>query len=243
MGLTSQQDKTGKCIMIKKLFKVITIAMLFMSSTIVNAQYEDFILQNKYKGFETKDDKGYVEIAIRDSTNIDSYITAIYSTLVESYPDAEIQTIGNRGLRMYATSNGIAISKLDIGDLKLFVDFSIMIDVREHPDKICYYVDSLGVRRPYNDYHHVRIYAPVVIKLTAYNPYYHPEVKEYITKKEDMYETLMEKTLYGNGSNAEEFIGEIYLYIISNIRAELNQRYYRTWENGRFAELARKIKR
>lgn len=224
--------------------KILIAAILIVSNcTIAHAQYEKFVLQNKYDGFESKDGKGYIEIEIRDSTNIDSYITAIYSTLAESYPRANIQTIGNRGVRMEATSLGLKISQLQIGFLELFVDFSIMIEIREHPDQIQFYTDSLGVSHPANDYNQVRVYAPIVKKLTAYNPYYQSEVKEYITQKEEMHEALMEKALFGNGTNASEFIGEIGFYIIDNIRAELNQNYYKTWRNGEFSSLAKKHKR
>lgn len=228
--------------MMNKISRILTIAFLLVYSVTLQAQ-EKFLLQDKYKGFETKDGKGYVEMAIRDSANIDSYIGAVYSTIAESYPDAEIQTIGSRVVRMDATSKGMDISAVQGGILKMFVNFSIMIEIREHPEKIYYYTDSLGVKRPGNDYHNVRIYAPVIKKITAYNPYYKPEVKEYITNKTDMHEALMEKEFSGYCTFAESLAREIAIYICNNIQAELNQNYYRTFENGRFEDMARKIKR
>ena len=225
-----------------KIFKILTIAFLLVSIDTLYAQ-DKFLLQDKYKGFETKDGKGYVEIEIRDSTNIDSYIGAVYSTLAESYPDAKIQAVGTRVVRMDATSKGMDISAVQGGILQMFVDFSIMIEIREHPDKIRYYTDSLGVKHPGNDHHNVRIYAPVVKKITAYNPYYKSEVKEYITNKTDIHEALMEKEFSGYCTFAESLAREIVIYICNNIRAELNQNYYRTFENGRFEDMARKIKR
>ena len=225
-----------------KIFKILTIAFLLVSVDTLYAQ-EKFLLQDKYKGFDTKDGKGYVEIEIRDSTNIDSYIGAVYSTLAESYPDAKIQVVGTRCVRMDATSQGMKISVVQNGWLEMFVDFSIMVDIREHPDIIDYYTDSLGVKRSINDYHNVRLYAPVVKKIIAYNPYYKPEVKEYITNKTEMHEALMEKEFSGDRSFAEALESEIYLYIYHNIMAELNQNYYRTFENGRFERMARKYKR
>lgn len=228
--------------MTNKIFRILTISFLLVYSFTLQAQ-DKFLLQDKYKGFETKDGKGYLEIAIRDSTNIDSYIGAVYSTIAESYPDAEIQTIGTRVVRMEATSKGMDISSMQGGLLQMFVDFSIMIEIREHPEKIYYYTDSLGVKRPGNDYHTVRIYAPVIKKITAYNPYYKPEVKEYITNRTDMHEALMEKEFSGYCTFAESLAREINLYICNNINAELNQNYYRTFENGRFESLSRKFSR
>lgn len=222
------------------ILKIFAIAFILVSNGTLHAQ---FLLQDKYKGFETEDGKGYVEVEIRDSTNIDSYIGAIYSTLAESYPEAKIQTVGTRVIRMDATSKGMSISQVQGGMLNMYVDFSIMVEIREHPDKIYYYTDSLGVKHPGNDYHNVRIYAPVVKKITAYNPYYHPEVKEYITNKTEMHEALMEKGFSGYGTFAESLASEIYTYIFGNIRAELNQNYYRTYMDGRFESLARKHKR
>ena len=223
-----------------KVFKI--LAILFLSNcTIAHAQY-DFLLQDKYNGFTTKDGKGYVEIEIRDSTNIDSYIGAIYSTLAESYPRAEIQTIGTRSVRLDATSKGITTAIVQGGMLKMFVDFSLVFEVREHPDKIRYYTDSLGITHPSNDYHQVRVYAPIVKKITFYNPYYHPEVKEYISEKTEMHEALMEKAHVGNESYAKVFIRELQIYILGNIRAELNQNYYMELDGDRYG-LGRKQKR
>lgn len=225
-----------------RFFKILAILIL-SNCTIAQAQYQSFVLKDKYNGFETSDKKGYVEIEIKDSTNIDSYVSAIYSTLFESYPRANIQTIGNRGVRMDATSQGIFVSSVEGGVLNMYVDFSIMMEVKEHPDEIGYYRDSLGVKRPYNDYHQVRLYAPVIKKLSFYNPYYHSEVKEYITEQTSMHEALMEKSSTER-SYAETFIGEIDIYIKSNINAELNQNFYRTFENGKyFDSLGRKHKR
>lgn len=225
------------------ILKIFATAFIFVSNGTLHAQYEDFLLQDKYKGFETKDGKGYVEIEIRDSSNIDSYIGAVYSTLAETYPDARIQTVGNRVVRMEATSKGMSISQVQGGMLNMYVDFSIMVEIREHPDKITYYTDSLGVKHPANDCHNVRIYAPVVKKITAYNPYYHPEVKEYIINKTEMHEALLEKGFGGYETFAVTLAREISLYICYNIRAEFNQNYYRTFENGRFENMARKLKR
>lgn len=225
------------------LLKIIATAALLMTCGITHAQNDDFFLQDRNKGFETKDGKGYIEMEIHDSTNIDSYIGAIYATLADNYPDAKIQTIGNRVIRMNATSKGIKISKESLGP-SLFIDFSIMIEVREHPDQIYYYTDSLGIKRPSNDFHHVRIYAPVIKKCTAYCPYYKPEVKEYVTKQTEMHDLLMENDLFGvYGTIARQFISEISLYIEGNIRAELNQNYYRTFMGGKYESSARKIKR
>lgn len=225
------------------LLKIIATAALLMTCGITHAQNDDFFLQDRNKGFETKDGKGYIEMEIHDSTNIDSYIGAIYATLADVYPDAKIQTVGNRVIRMNATSKGIKISKETLGP-SLFIDFSIMIEVREHPDQIYYYTDSLGVKHPSNDIHHVRIYAPVVKKCTAYCPYYKPEVKEYVTKHTEMHDLLMENDIYGvYGTIARQFISEISIYIEGNIRAELNQNYYRTFMDGKFEHMARKLKR
>lgn len=225
------------------LLKIIATAALLMTCGITHAQNDDFFLQDRNKGFETKDGKGYIEMEIHDSTNIDSYIGTIYATLADNYPDAKIQTIGNRVIRMNATSKGIKISKESLGP-SLFIDFSIMIEVREHPDQIYYYTDSLGIKRPSNDFHHVRIYAPVIKKCTAYCPYYKPEVKEYVTKQTEMHDLLMENDLFGvYGTIARQFISEISLYIEGNIRAELNQNYYRTFMGGKYESSARKIKR
>ena len=228
----------------RNIFKLFSIVIVLALNGTIQAQSSEFLLQDRYKGFETKDGKGFIEIEIRDSANIDSYISRIYSTLAESYPRANIQVIGNRLIRMDATSLGMTISQLQVGTLELFVDFSIVIEVREHPDQIYYYTDSLGVKHSYNDRHHVRISAPVVKKLTAYNPYYKSEVKEYITKTTEMHDALMEKDMYGTyGSLAKQFLSEIDLYIIGNIRAELCQNYYRTFDNGRGLVLTRKHKR
>lgn len=225
------------------LLKIIATAALLMACGITHAQNDDFFLQDRNKGFETKDGKGYIEMEIHDSANIDSYIGAIYATLADVYPDAKIQTVGNRVIRMNATSKGITISKEALGP-SLFIDFSIMIEVREHPDQIYYYTDSLGVKHPSNDIHHVRIYAPVVKKCTAYCPYYKPEVKEYVTKQTEMHDLLMENDIYGvYGTIARQFISEISIYIEGNIRAELNQNYYRTFMDGKFEHMARKLKR
>lgn len=225
------------------LLKIIATAALLMTCGITHAQKDDFFLQDRNKGFETKDGKGYIEMEIHDSANIDSYIGAIYATLADVYPDAKIQTVGNRVIRMNATSKGITISKEPLGP-SLFIDFSIMIEVREHPDQIYYYTDSLGVKHPSNDIHHVRIYAPVVKKCTAYCPYYKPEVKEYVTKQTEMHDLLMENDIYGvYGTIARQFISEISIYIEGNIRAELNQNYYRTFMDGKFEHMARKLKR
>ena len=227
----------------KKILKILAIAFILVSNGTLHAQYENFLLQDKYKGFDTKDGKGYVEIEIRDSSNIDSYIGAVYSTLAETYPDARILTVGNRVIRMEATSKGMSISQVQGGMLKMYVDFSIIVEIREHPEKVFYYTDSLGVKHPSNDYHQIRIYAPVIKKITAYNPYYHPEIKEYITNKTDMHEALMEKGFTGYCTFAEELAREVDIYICHNIQAELNQKFYRTFENGRFEDMARKHKR
>lgn len=231
--------------MSNKTLKILTLAFLLVSNGMLKAQSDSFILQDKYKGFETADGKGYVEIDIRDSANIDSYIGAIYSTLAESYPDAYIQTAGTRVIRMDATSEGMPISLVQGGSgmLTMYVDFSIMIEIREHPDEIYYYTDSLGVKHSENDYHNVRIYAPVIKKITVFNPYYKSEVKEYITNKTDMHEALMEKGLSGYMTFAESLGSEIYSYILWNIHAELNKNYYRTYKDGMFESLARKHKR
>jgi len=229
-------------VMRKMLLKFIALGIFVIFSCIVHAQYHNFVLQDKYKGFEAKDGKGYVEIEILDSANIDSYIGYVYSTLAESYPDAKIQTIGTRVVRMDATSEGIFMSAVKAGVLEMFVDFSIMVEVREHPDELKYWTDSLGVRHPWNDRHQIRFYVPVVKKIIAYNPYYRPDVKEYITSKIDMHEALMGKGATGY-TFSEDFTREIDMYIINNIRAELNKNYYKTYDNGRYESLARKNKR
>lgn len=226
-------------------FKILAMSILFVANfTIAHAQISGFILKDKYKGFETEDGKGYVEVDINDSTNIDSYIGAIYSTLAESYPRASIQTIGNRVVRMDATSLGIRA--FDDIMLQLFVDFSIVLEVREQPDPY-EWRDSLGVLhyRQLKTNHCVRISAPVVKKLTAYNPYYMSDVKETITNPTDMYGLLMEKAPNGVRANiGADFISEINEYIIYNIRAELNQNYYRTYKNGEYwNSLGRKNRR
>ena len=208
-------------------FKFIVVVAMLMASGIACAQHGSFFLQDRNKGFETKDGKGYVEIEIRDSANIDSYISAIYATLAENYPEARIQTVGNRVLRMEATSEENIWISTEPYITQLLIDFSIMVEVREHPDEIYYTSDT---KRPINDYHHVRIYAPVVNKCTSYCPSNKPEVKVYVTKKKEMHDLLMEKENYTKvfGTFAQQFVDkEIDKYIVSNIRAELNQNYYK----------------
>lgn len=232
-----------------KVYKIVTLVFLFACTGIIHAQYESFVLRDRYNGFESRDGKGYIEEEIRDSASMDSYIASIYSTLAESYPRANIQVIGNRIIRMDATSKGISIAYVEGGVLQLFVDFSIVFEIKDHPEQIRTntWVDSLGVthKEQYNDFPHVRISAPVVKKLTVYNPYYKPEIKQFITNKTDMYDALMEKTLTGVRANiGADFISEIDMYIRHNIHAELNQKYYRDYNNGEYSNsLGKKYKR
>lgn len=186
------------------------LVLILSSSGILHAQFESFVLKDKYSGIESRKGKNYCEIEVFDSTlNIDSYVSTIYSTLAESYPHADIQVIGNSIIRMEATSLGIWYSTDPRFDC--FVDFSIIIEAREYSE------------REFSKNHSVRVSAPVVKKLTFYNPYYRPDIKIYRTEKYEMYDALLESSPLGvKKSIAEEFLSEIERYIIMNIEAELN---------------------
>ena len=80
------------------------LVLILSSSGILHAQFESFVLKDKYSGIESRKGKNYCEIEVFDSTlNIDSYVSTIYSTLAESYPHADIQVIGKLQVLVFGT--------------------------------------------------------------------------------------------------------------------------------------------
>ena len=159
-------------------------------------------------------------------------MSTIYTTLLENYPDANIQLIGNRVIRMDATSNGIAA--FEDHSLKGYLDFSITFEARDHVEWMWTGLKE-AIRR---DVPCIRVMAPNIKKITIYDPYSRPEKKVFLTSKNDIVDFLLsEVSVYGNAG--EKFLSEVYMYIIHNIRAELNQNYYKDPElakkNIRFA--------
>ncbi|MBQ9545713.1 MAG: hypothetical protein IJU90_00290 [Bacteroidales bacterium] len=221
--------------------KIIALIFLLIACGSVRSQCntDGFVLKDKYKGFETFDGTGYVEVEIKDSASYDSYIGAIYATLAENYPHANIKVIGNRVIRIDATSLGISVSQVTGGILNMYVDFTMTIEIREKTTYTGQVKDSTGVLRTKTtilDSPCVRFSAPSIKKLTYYNPYYKSEVKEYLTRPLEMHEALMEKGLGGYRPMSCDLISEITEYIVWNIRAEMRQNYYMNYKNGEFYE-------
>ncbi|MCR5589021.1 MAG: hypothetical protein K6F72_05350, partial [Bacteroidales bacterium] len=100
-------------------------------------------------------------------------------------------------------------------------------EVKEHPDPVSY-VDSIGTTRVYiGDEPCVRVYAPVVKKMSFYNPYYKSDVKVYRTDKYEMNDVLFmsnpyKKQLGPEYTIAYDFLSEIDVYIIGNIYRKIN---------------------
>lgn len=189
------------------------LCLLFISPQMLCAQFgRDFVYEGLSSGIEADDGRKYIEIEIRDSTlSKDSYISTLYSVLAETYQDANIQIVGNKIIRMDATSLGLDYTE----KLKLYVDFSIMFEIKDRyemkwKDSIYYW------NRP-----SIRISSPVIKKITAYNPYYKPDIKVYATEKIKIHNTLMEKPPYGMRETIMEdfLISEIGSYILYNIKA------------------------
>lgn len=221
--------------------KIIALIVLLITCGTVHAQCntDGFVLKDKYKGFETFDGTGYVEVEILDSASFDSYIGTIYATLAENYPRANLKVIGNRVIRMDATSLGISVSQVTGGVLNMYVDFSMTIEIRDKRTYTRQVKDSTGVVRTKTtilDGPCVRFSAPSIKKLTFYNPYYKSEVKEYLTRPVEMHEALMEKGMSGYRPMSCDLISEITEYIVWAIRADLSQNYYRNFNNGEYYE-------
>lgn len=190
---------------------LLLLSLLVIRPQMLCAQF-DFVYKGLSSGIEADDGRKYIEIEIRDSTlSKDSYISTLYSVLAETYQDANIQIVGNKIIRMDATSLGLDYTE----KLKLYVDFSIMFEIKDRyemkwKDSIYYW------NRP-----SIRISSPVIKKLTAYNPYYKPDIKVYATEKIKIHNTLMEKPPYSMRETIMEdfLISEIGSYILSNIKA------------------------
>lgn len=230
--------------------KIIALIVLLITFGAVHAQCSNkdgFVLKDKFKGFETFDGTGYVEVEILDSSSFDSYIGTIYATLAENYPNANLKVIGNRVIRIDATSLGISVSQVTAGVLNMYVDFSMTIEIRDKRTYTIQVEDSTGVVRTKTtilDGPSVRFSTPSIKKLTFYNPYYKSEVKEYITRPVEMHEALMKKGMSGYKPMSCDLIFEISDYIVWAIRADLCQNYYRNYKNGEYYEsLGKKHKR
>lgn len=190
---------------------LLLLSLLVIRPQMLCAQF-DFVYKGLSSGIEADDGRKYIEIEIRDSTlSKDSYISTLYSVLAETYQDANIQIVGNKIIRMDATSMGISYTE----ELYLYVDFSIMFEIKDRYE--IKWNDSIY----YWNCPSIRISAPVIKKLTAYNPYYKPDIKVYATEKIKIHNTLMEKPPYGTRETImESFLDhEIGSYILSNIKA------------------------
>lgn len=182
----------------------------------------EFILKDEYDGIvDERSGRRFIEMIVHDSTqNIDTYMSSIYTTLLENYPDANIQLIGTRVIKMDATSKGI--SAFEENGLKAYLDFSITFEARDHVEDMWEGMDEARRR----DIPCIRVMAPTIKKLTVYNPYIHPEIKVYRTSKNEIMGFLLSDVpVYGNVG--QEFLSEVSMYIIHNINVELNRHYFR----------------
>ena len=198
---------------------------IVLTSHCLSAQNK-FIFKDKYDGIVEKDyGRKYVEVRVSDSTiRTDSYMNYVYSTLTEYYPDANIQLVGNRIIKMDATSLGLSEFKDPL--LKAYLDFSITIEARDNTEWVT--EDSLGGIETFRTSEPcVRIHAPVVKKITAYYTY-RPEIKVTRTDKSEIIDFLSSSSnmpiLYDN--IAAHFLAEINTFIIRYIWVDLNQNYY-----------------
>ena len=209
--------------MSNKIYIIGLLMALLLPGLKTHAQINgEFILKDEYDGIvDERSGRRFIEMIVHDSTqNIDSYMSSIYTTLLENYPDANIQLIGTRVIKMDATSEGI--SAFEEHGLKAYLDFSITFEARDHVEDMWEGMDEARRR----DIPCIRVMAPTIKKLTVYNPYVHPEIKVYRTSKNDIMEFLLSDVpVYGNVG--QQFLSEIRMYIIHNINAELNQNYFR----------------
>lgn len=223
--LTRQQDKTATIKMKTSVCNIIVFFVFLIPSFLVSAQ-NDFVFKDRYSGIsEERYGRKYVEVDVFDSTiSVDSYMNYVYSTLSESYPEANIQLMGNRILKMEATSLGL--SEFEDPLLNAYLDFSITIEARDKREWAT--EDSLGRIETYRTNQPcVRIHAPVVKKVTVYNPY-RPKVKVTRTDKGEILDFLSSSAkipfLYDN--IASHFLSEINTYIVRYIWVDLNQNFY-----------------
>ena len=198
---------------IMRLTKLIQLIVLTAPSV---ASAQQFVLKNTYGSFTTDDGKGYIETVIYDtSRNNDNYIASIYSVLSNNFPQAKLSVIGNRIVRMEnAISRGTTINA---NGLSVFIDFSVVIEVKEHGDE--YNGSYRGVEPVF------RVNVPSINTAEVYNPYYHPEFKQTIVGQSNLKELLLSSKI-GGGQIADDFFSEINIYLIMAIEEELNHKYY-----------------